>query len=115
MTWQGRRGLQRGVLQQDLPLETTQLTRGFDAELVHQQAARLPIHLQGFGLAAGSVEGQHVQAAQAFARRVGGDQLLQPGQDLDMPSELQCRGDPELEGFELEPLKAADLPDAKSW
>ena len=61
--------LERRVLVEDPPLELLQLRRGLEAELLRQVRARLLVRTEGFRLAAGAVEREHVLRAEALVDR----------------------------------------------
>ena len=65
-----RRALERCILLQDRALEILELGPWLDTEVVQEPRARRPVGLEGFGLPAGPVEGQHLEPAKALAERV---------------------------------------------
>ncbi len=60
------------VVAQDRRLEVTERRRRFQAQFFGQRGPELAIGLQGFGLAAAAVEGQHQLTAQPLPQRVTG-------------------------------------------
>ena len=93
---------QAAILIEDPVLEILQLRRRIDPETLGQRDPRAPERPQRLGLAARSVQRQHVHGAQALAPRMLDGQRLQLGDDLAMTAGVQIGLDARLEGGETD-------------
>ena len=76
---------------EDLGLSVTQLLRRLDTELLVEQVPIGPIRLQGLGLPAAPVEGQHQLGSRPLPERVISCVCTQP------PGQLVLVSDPKIE------------------
>ncbi len=83
-------------------MELAQLGPGIDAEFLGEDAARLPVRIERFRMAAGAVEGLHEQQPQVFPQRIVGQQPAQLRDDLGVAAAGQLGLDPEFGGVETE-------------
>jgi hypothetical protein len=92
---------------EDHLFEVAQRRARFDAELIDQRAPDPPVDLQGVGLPAGPVQGEHQMPVQAFPKGM----LLDEGGDLTdqvaMATELEFQLNAILNG--VEPLRVQTL------
>ena len=79
------------------------------AELFQQQLPDLAVGLQGVGLAAGAVQGEHELAAEPLAQRLVGDQALELADQLGPGAEGQVGLDPLLHADQPQLLQPGDL------
>jgi hypothetical protein len=93
----GRLDEQRRVLAQDRRLQLPQCRAGLHAELVDQRAPRAAVGVERVRLAAAAVEREHQRAPQPLPERLGGDQLLQLGEQLAVPAEREVGLEPVLD------------------
>jgi hypothetical protein len=94
---------------QDRPLQLAKGRRRLEAELLQQQLPHLAVDLEGLGLAAAAVEGEHQLAAEPLAQRLGGDQALELADQLGPGAKGQVGVDPLLHTDQAQLLKAGDL------
>ena len=87
-----------GILTENRALELAQLGARLDTELFDEDAPRLAVRLEGFGLPAGAVEGEDELAAEPLSQRLCRDELLQLGDDVGVFAELEPSVDPLLDG-----------------
>ena len=69
--FRGRLPFQLGVLPQDGCLQALKGGAGLDAEPLAQDPLQLLVGAQGFGLAAGAIEGEHAHLPETLPERVG--------------------------------------------
>ena len=72
---------------QNRPLEPTKRRRRLDTELVDERLPRPAIDLQGLGLAARPIEGEHQLSVEVLAERVRGDEPLELSDEFHVPAE----------------------------
>jgi hypothetical protein len=60
-----------GLIVEDLLVHPAQRRAGIDAQLVDESFAHLPVGLEGVGLPAAAVLGEHQVPGQAFVERMG--------------------------------------------
>ncbi len=105
-----RRGRPQGrVVAEDGPLQLAQGWGRLQAELLQQQLPDLAVGLQGVGLAAGAVQGEHQLAAEPLAQRLLGDQALELADQLGPGAEGQVGLDPLLHADQPQLLQPGDL------
>ena len=104
-----RRGPQGRVVAQDRPLQLAEGRRRLQAELVEQQLPDLAVGLEGLGLAAAAVEGEHELAAEPLAQRLLGDQALELADQLGPGAQGQVGLDPLLHTDQAQLLQPGDL------
>ncbi len=78
-----------GFRAQDLRLQPPQRLPRLDAQLVHQHAAALLVRGERLGRAARAVQRHHLLLAQTFVQRMFAHPLVQVGDDLDVPPQVQ--------------------------
>ena len=98
----GRLELELRLLHEDRPLQPLEGGAGVEAELVPEQPADVAVGIERGGLTAGAVQREHQLPAHAFTKRLGGDERLELGDELLVPSERQVRVDPVFERGEPE-------------
>jgi hypothetical protein len=103
------REFQRSVVAEDRLLQTLQLRRGLQSELLIQPPAAARIDLQCVGLAAAPIQRKHQQADQPLARRMLGRQPLELGDDERVLALRQPRINPLLQRGEAQLLEPRDL------
>ena len=64
--------------------------------------------MQRIRLAPGAVQREHELAAEAFPKRVVGDEALELAEKLGVPTQLELRVDPFLDDAEAELLELGD-------
>ena len=101
--------LERRVVAEDRLLELLQRLARVEAELVDERGARVLVGGERVGLAAGAVEREHQQAAQALAQRVLAHERLELGHGLGVAAEREVGLEPLLERDEAQLLEPADL------
>ncbi len=94
---------------EDLFFELVQRGSGIDAELLYEQPAPVLIDMEGFGLAAAAVEGEHQLPAQALSEWVLRDERFQLTDQIGVEAERQFRLDPLLERSDAQFLQPSDL------
>ena len=103
------RGLERRVLAQHRLVQPPQLRARFDADLLDQGGARLPVGLERLGLAARAVEREHPLRVQALAQRLPREQGLELRQHLAVTPGVEVLVDRDLERSCAQLLEAPDL------
>ena len=96
-------------LREDRTVQFAQLAPRFDAQLVHERLAGAHVGLECVGLPASAIERQHQLAVQALAQRMLGDQALQLGDQLGVPTRCQVGLDARLHGRQALLLQPRDL------
>ena len=104
-----RRGLEGRILVEDRLLELLELGAGLEPELLVEGAAGIPVTLEGLGLAAGTVEGEHQLTAQPLACRMLCDQDVELTDQGAMAAERQVGLDSVFERVQAQLLEPADL------
>ena len=105
-----RRGRpQRGVVAQDRRLQLAKGRRRLQAELLQQQLPDLAVGLEGLGLAAAAVQGEHELAAEPLAQRMLADQALQLADELAAGAKSQVGLDPFLQADQAQLVEPGDL------
>src|SRR6266511_1099771 len=94
---------------EDRLLELPQLGSRLETQLVEEDFPRLAIGLERLGLATGSVEREHEEAAESLARRMLRDQGLELADRLFVPADPDLGLDPILGRSEPQLLEARDL------
>ena len=112
--WISLRGLgaldpELGIVRDDHALERAQLLARLEPQLLDKLAAGVLVDAQGVALAARAVERQHLQVAEALARRVAVCERGHLAQDLRRAAELQLGGEAFLERDEPQLLEPGDL------
>ena len=74
-------------------MEVLERRARIDAEFFDEERPRRAIHRESVSLPTGAVEREHELPVQSFPQRVAGDQGLEPGRHVAMPSERQLRLD----------------------
>jgi hypothetical protein len=82
---------------EDRLLETMQLGTGLETELLDEGAPCVGVRLECFGLAAGSVEGEHELGAETLAQRVSPDEGAELSDQLRVSAEREVGVDPCLQ------------------
>ena len=90
-------------------MQVLQLGTRLDADLFDQRSPGCAVRLERLGLAPAAVERQHLQAAQALAQRVLGDQRLELRGDGRVAAERELRRDPVLERRDPELVETGGL------
>ena len=90
-------------------LELLERFARFEAELLDQRGPRVLVGRERVGLAAGAVQGEHQQAAQALAQRMLADERLELGNGLGVAAERELDLEPLLERDEAQLLESGDL------
>ena len=90
-------------------LELLQGRARLDAELVHEQAARLPVDLECVRLPARAVQSPHQLRAEALAQRMTTREPFELRNDFRVTAERQVRLDAPLEGAQPQLLEPLDL------
>ncbi len=101
--------LEVGVLPQDPLVESLELGRGIDAELVGQGLAGPLERGERVGLSSRAVQRQHEQRPQPLAERELARERLELADDLDVPARREVGRDPLLERLEPQLVEAGDL------
>ena len=81
-----RRREERRIVGQDRVLESLEGRARFDAQFLDQHRTGHAVDLEGLGLAARPVEGEHQLTAEPLAERMRGDQLLKLADQSGVPS-----------------------------
>ncbi len=98
---------ERRVLHENRPLEGVQRGARLDPELIDEELARPPVHLEGVRLATRTVEGEHKLAGEPLMVRVRRGEGFELADDGVVPTELELRLDPV--GQRREPLLCETL------
>ena len=101
--------VERWILPQDRSLELSECMGRLDAELFDKRAASVLVGIERLRLPARAVESEHQLRAEAFAERVQFDERTEFPYQLRMPSELEIRFAPPLQGREAQLLQTRDL------
>ena len=101
--------IQRRQLQQDLLFEPLKRGTRLDPKILDHRGAALSIGPQRVRLAATTVQRQHQLTSQTLPQRVGGDQRLENGGQLAVPSQRQAGLDPVLGRGQVQLGQARDL------
>ena len=101
--------VQRGVLDEDRPLELLQLDARLEPELVVQERPRLPVDLEPLGLPAAPVEREHQLRAEALAVRMLGGERLELRDERELAAERELGVDPLLDRRQTQLLEALHL------
>ena len=88
--------LERRVLVEDLALEPVQSRPRVDPQFFGQSPSALLVRVQGARLPPAAIERQHELGAQALAKRIAGDEVLELGDDFGVAAERQLSFDPLL-------------------
>lgn len=89
---------QRGVAGQDLAVQLLQLGTGVDAELVGQDGADVGEGLEGFGLAAGAVEGGDELGPEPLPQRMAEGEVAQLADGGGVAGQVEFDVDVQLDG-----------------
>ena len=90
-------------------MQLAQRGSGLDADLLDERRSRLPVGLQGLGLAARPIQREHPLRLEPFAQRVARDEHLELAQDLAVAAGRQVAVDRALGRGQVQLLEAADL------
>ena len=101
--------LEPGVLSQHRAVQLLELATRLDAELVDKQPAPRLVGLQRFGLPAGTVEREHVLAAQSLPYGIFLDKDFELTDELPVATHLQIRLHALLESRKPELLEVYDV------
>src|SRR5215211_3344786 len=93
--------IERGILPQDRLVEALKLLAGLYPELFDQCLASAPVSVEGIGLPARSVQGQHQLAARTLAQRLGPHQALELAHDVRVATAFEICRDTVLEPRDL--------------
>ena len=96
-------------MRQDRGLEPLQLGSGFDADPLHERAARLPVGVQRLGLSLRAVQRQHPLGVQPLAQRMLHDQRLELPDHIGVAARRQVRLDRQLVCVHAQLVEPADL------
>ena len=105
----GRGTIESGILTENRLLELDDLPARLEAELVHEHAPRVLVDLQGLGLAAAAIEGDHQLPAQPLAQRMTGDEGFEVGDEITLAPEREVCVDPFLDRGQVELVQPGDL------
>ena len=100
---------ERLVVLQDPLLELTQLEAWLEPELLVEQCSAMPVGVEGLGVAAAPVEGEHELPAESLAQRMRSDSRLELGHELGMSAELKLGVDQLLLRGQAQLGQAVDL------
>ena len=111
MTLRGRvRGRCGGnLVAQDRRLERAQIRRRLDAQAVDQRLVSAAVGLERLGLTSGTVEGEHLLAAEALAERVLADERLELAGHLGVAAAGEVRVDAVADARQAKILQPRDL------
>ena len=104
----GRRA-ERLVLSEDRLLELPELVGGIDPELLDEHPADVLVRLERLGLPAAAVQREHQLRAGPLPVRLGRDERLEVGDNVEVPPERELRVDELLPRRELQLLEPRDL------
>ena len=101
----GHDALERRILAEDRLLQPPQLGPGLEPQLLDERPARLLEEVERLRLAAGAVEREHQQPAEALAQRVLVDERAQRADDLGVAARVEVALDRELRRPQVELLQ----------
>ena len=104
----GRRA-ERLVLSEDRLLELPELVGGIDPELLDEHPPDVLVRLERLGLPAAAVQREHQLRAGPLPVRLGRDERLEVGDNVEVPPERELRVDELLPRRELQLLEPRDL------
>ncbi|MDQ3620088.1 MAG: hypothetical protein M3391_08165 [Actinomycetota bacterium] len=81
----------------------------FDTEFIDEPDSCIPKDIQGLGLSARSIQGQHHQFPKPLAQGMVGDRQIQAGDDVRMSSQSKISLDPIFQGGDRELFESSDM------